>query len=137
MQPVTPSTTTGMGSSRASLLLLLPGGLLLHLPGDGLGQGLLDRHPRRLAASRVHPGLRSVLELLRPLRRHRDEPELAVDVLGQDELLRLLHVSFVSFWNVMSTVRALSCIRLVRQRAARITLLRLSTQVSRSSFTIA
>src|SRR5262245_2218045 len=137
MQPVTPRTTTGMALPDRERLLLLLGRLLLHFPGDGLGQGLLDRHPRGLPAPRVHPGLRPVLELLRPLGGHGDEPELAVDVLGEDELLRFLHLSFVSFWNVMRTVRAFSCIRLVRQRAARITHFRLSTQASRSSLTIA
>ena len=60
--------------------------VLAHLPGDGVGQHLLDGHAGGLAGLRLHPRLGPVLELLGALRGHGDEAELAVHVLGKNDL---------------------------------------------------
>src|SRR5574341_1998386 len=136
MQPVTPSTTTG--TSR-----LLPGAalhpvreLVEHLPRDRLGERLLDRDAGGLAAARLHARLGAGLQLLGALRRHRDEAELRIHVLGKDHLgHRVVVSSLVS--NVFSIARACSATAGTRQRAARMMLSSSSTQASSSSFTIA
>src|SRR5207247_8118816 len=80
MQPVTPSTTAGMELVSRRLPVVA------HLPRDRPRHGLLDGHPGGLAAAGLHPRLRAVLELLRPLRGHGDEAELAVDFPGKDQM---------------------------------------------------
>src|SRR4029450_11829152 len=110
MQPVTPSTPTG--TFLAPLLLgvsaaLGAGELVEHLPRHRLGERLLDRDARRLAAARVDAGLGARLQLLGALRRYRDEPELGVHVLRKNQLA---HAVFVSspVSNVLQMARARS-----------------------------
>src|SRR2546427_10214198 len=80
MRAAAPSTTVGMGLGSRSLQVLAD------LPRDRPRHGLLDGHPGGLAAAGLHPRLRAVLELLRPLRGHGDEAELAVDFPGKDQM---------------------------------------------------
>src|SRR5512139_2165057 len=136
MQPVTPRTTTGTALLRGPLFRRRARDVLADLPRDGLGEGLLDRDAGGLAAAGVDPGLRPRLQLLGPLRGHRDEPELRIDALGEDHVAHASPVS-LAFWNVFSMARARSVITATRQRAARTMLFSSSTLASRSSFTIA
>src|SRR3990172_2139970 len=135
MQPVTPSTTTG--TSRLLLAAALgPFGarqLVEHLPRHGLGERLLDRDAGGLAAARLHARLGAGLQLLRALRRHRDEAELGIHVLGKNDLHHVVVVSSLVS-KVLSIERACSATAGTRQRAARMMLSSAITQASRSSF---
>ena len=122
MQPVTPRTTRGQGLCQAS-----------SGSTGRRGRARPPSSPRRwrwpalpamatrvgLRVARLHPRLGPVLDLLRALGGHGDEAELAVHVLGQSDV-RHASLLFV-LRKVLEDRLGLASMRLVRQRAARIT----------------
>ena len=87
MQPVTPRTTTGTlaPTPPPPAAPPVPRQLVEHLPRDVPGERLLDRDARGLAAARLDARLGAALQLLGALRRHRDEAELRIHVLGKNQ----------------------------------------------------